>query len=65
MKIGVLYGGTSAEREVSLSSGRGVIEALESKGHKVVGIDFTPSKEIIAQISDLEVDIVLLHYTDV
>lgn len=60
MKIGVLYGGTSAEREVSLSSGRGVMEALKSKGHEVVGIDFTPSKEMIDQISNLDVDIVFI-----
>jgi len=31
-KVGVLYGGRSAEREVSLMSGRGVYEALRSAG---------------------------------
>lgn len=31
-KVGVLYGGTSAEREVSLMSGQGVHEALTSLG---------------------------------
>jgi D-alanine-D-alanine ligase len=31
-KVGVLYGGRSAEREVSLMSGKGVHEALLSKG---------------------------------
>lgn len=31
-KVGVLYGGTSAERPVSLTSGKGVYEALKSKG---------------------------------
>lgn len=31
-KVGVLYGGRSAEREVSLMSGRGVHEALSSAG---------------------------------
>ena len=31
-KVGVLYGGTSAERPVSLVSGKGVYEALLSKG---------------------------------
>ncbi|MFT0546878.1 D-alanine--D-alanine ligase [Allopusillimonas ginsengisoli] len=30
--VGVLYGGSSAEREVSLMSGKGVHEALRSKG---------------------------------
>jgi D-alanine-D-alanine ligase len=31
-RVGVLYGGQSAEREVSLMSGQGVCEALRSKG---------------------------------
>jgi len=31
-KVGVLYGGRSAEREVSLMSGQGVCEALKSAG---------------------------------
>ncbi|WP_209122560.1 D-alanine--D-alanine ligase [Alkalihalobacillus sp. BA299] len=58
MKIGVLYGGTSAEREVSLSSGKGIIEALSKKGHEVVGIDFHPQR--IKDIIDLNVDIVYI-----
>ena len=39
MKISVLMGGTSAERDVSLASGLRVTEALRSKGHKVTAID--------------------------
>nr|WP_175047990.1 MULTISPECIES: D-alanine--D-alanine ligase [Duganella] len=31
-KVGVLYGGRSAEREVSIMSGNGVLAALQSKG---------------------------------
>jgi D-alanine-D-alanine ligase len=43
MKITVLYGGPSAEREVSLVSGRAVIDALKSMGHEVFGSDVSPS----------------------
>lgn len=39
MKIAVLYGGTAAEREVSLKSGRAVLEALASLGVAAEGID--------------------------
>lgn len=39
MKIVVLAGGNSTERDVSLVSGTGVYKALKSKGHKVVMID--------------------------
>lgn len=58
MKIGVLYGGTSAEREVSLSSGKGIIDALSKKGHEVIGIDFHPQR--INDIINLNVDIVYI-----
>lgn len=39
MKIAVLMGGTSAEREVSLASGLGVTRALRERGHEVAVID--------------------------
>ena len=38
-RVGVLYGGTSAEREISLLSGQAVIAALENSGVEVVAID--------------------------
>src|SRR6266567_2791875 len=39
LKIGVLRGGRSAERDVSLRSGAQVVDALRRRGHDVVGID--------------------------
>jgi len=39
MKIVVLAGGTSAERDVSLSSGSMIYRALKEKGHQVVLLD--------------------------
>ncbi len=38
-KIGVLLGGLSSEREVSLSSGKAVLKALIEKGYRAVQID--------------------------
>ena len=38
-KVAVLFGGTSAEREVSLKSGRAVLEALQHRGVDAHGID--------------------------
>jgi len=43
MRVTVLYGGPSAEREVSLVSGRAVIDALRSMGHEVFASDVSPS----------------------
>ncbi|MFZ5757820.1 MAG: D-alanine--D-alanine ligase [Pseudomonadota bacterium] len=39
MKIAVLFGGTAAEREVSLKSGNAVLEALRARGVNATGID--------------------------
>src|SRR5688572_28362243 len=39
MRITVLLGGTSAERDVSLASGLRVIVALRAKGHTVTAVD--------------------------
>jgi D-alanine-D-alanine ligase len=43
MKVTVLYGGPSAEREVSLVSGKAVIDGLRSMGHDVFGSDVSPT----------------------
>lgn len=39
MKITVLLGGDSPERDVSLASGMGIVEALRSRGHDVSPLD--------------------------
>jgi D-alanine-D-alanine ligase len=39
-RIGVVMGGLSAEREVSLNTGAGVLAALTERGHDVVGVDW-------------------------
>src|SRR3954454_21796578 len=43
MKVTVLYGGPSAEREGSLVSGKAVIEGLKSMGHEVFASDVSPT----------------------
>lgn len=46
LNVAVLMGGWSAEREVSLSSGAGIVRALEERGHRVIPIDMgaTPAE---------------------
>jgi D-alanine-D-alanine ligase len=39
MHVAVLFGGTSAERDVSIASGAQIVSALESAGHRVTAID--------------------------
>ena len=48
-RVAVLYGGISAEREVSLSTGRGVIAALREHGFDVVPVDATDDLAVIVR----------------
>ena len=52
MKIGVLLGGTSQEREVSLESGKAISAACKALGHDVLEID--PKNGIVNLFSDLD-----------
>jgi len=47
-RVGVLYGGRSSEREISLMSGRAVLEALRSRG--VDAHAFDPALQSIGQL---------------
>ncbi|MEI3604713.1 D-alanine--D-alanine ligase [Pseudogracilibacillus sp. SE30717A] len=58
MKIAVLYGGVSKERDVSISSSKGIVEALKKNGHEVIGIDFHPKR--LHEIIELKVDLVFI-----
>ena len=42
-RVAVLMGGTSAEREVSLDSGRNVLEALRARGIDASPVDGIPA----------------------
>lgn len=57
-KVAVLYGGTSAEREVSLHSGKAVLDALLAKGVDAVGIDAGPG--VIGKLEALAPDRVFI-----
>jgi D-alanine-D-alanine ligase len=39
LKVAVLFGGTSSERDVSIASGSQVIQALRAGGHDVIAVD--------------------------
>jgi D-alanine-D-alanine ligase len=47
-KVGVLFGGRSAEREISLMSGSGVLKALQSQGVDAHGFD--PAQRTLAEL---------------
>jgi D-alanine-D-alanine ligase len=49
-RVAVLMGGTSSEREVSLDSGRNVLEALRARGIKADAVDGIPN--LIRELQD-------------
>ncbi len=52
----MLMGGPSAEREVSLSTGRECARALRGEGYEVVEVDAGP--DLVAQLKDIKPDVV-------
>ena len=63
LHVAVLMGGWSAEREVSLSSGKGIAEALESLGHQVTRVDM--DRNVAQVLTAIRPDVVFnaLHGT--
>jgi len=61
LRVGVLMGGTSAEREVSLRSGKAIEQALNAQGLSVAGIDVGP--DVVEKIgaAKVEVAFIALH----
>ncbi len=59
-RVGVLMGGTSAEREVSLRSGEGVAGALESRGHEVVRVTLDDAERFAEDIRRARIDVAFL-----
>ena len=56
-KVAVLMGGPSAEREVSLSSGKPCAAALRDEGYEVVEVD--AGRDLVGQLEELLPDVVL------
>lgn len=63
LHIAVLMGGWSNERAVSLMSGKGIAEALESLGHRVTRVDM--DRDVAARLAEAKPDLVFnaLHGT--
>lgn len=60
-KIGVLMGGLSSEREVSLATGNAILKALQEKGYKAVAIDVNRDVAEVIRKSGIEIAFNGLH----
>ena len=62
MKIAVLMGGNSAEREVSLHSGEAVVEALQRSGTDVFACDYEGNiRNFLSKLAEADVVFMALH----
>ncbi len=64
-RIAVVMGGLSAEREVSLKTGAGVLAALQERGHDAVAIDWRAGTSLPALLAEAGAQVVwnALHGT--
>jgi len=60
-KIGVLMGGTSTEREVSLRSGTAIHNALKGLGYDTIAIDAGPDICSVLKTETIELSFLALH----
>jgi D-alanine-D-alanine ligase len=59
--IGVLAGGDSPEREVSLISGRSVSAALQEAGYRAVMLDIDSLDDVVPALSGIDIAFNVLH----
>ncbi len=57
--IGVLYGGWSSEREISIGSGKCVMKSLKKQGLKIKGIDV--DKKFMSKLKGIDIAFIALH----
>ncbi|MDW8141101.1 MAG: D-alanine--D-alanine ligase [Candidatus Bipolaricaulota bacterium] len=60
-RIGVLMGGLSPEREVSLRSGRNVCAALSRRGYRVQALQIDHLDQLVPALYEIEIAFICLH----
>lgn len=61
MKVGVIYGGISSEREVSLNSGKEVLNYLNNDKYEVQGIIIDKKEDVYTKCRDIDFAYIVLH----
>lgn len=61
MRVAVILGGRSAEREVSLQTGQNILEALSLKGHEALPFDLTDDLAVRLREAKPDVVFIALH----
>lgn len=61
MRVGVIMGGISSEREISLQSGKSVVENLDKNKYEVVPIVLDEKDDIINKVKGIDFALLILH----
>lgn len=61
MKVGVLMGGVSSEREVSLSSGNSIMQHINKEKYEVVPIIIDKKEDVIEKVKGIDFALLALH----
>lgn len=61
MKIGVIMGGISSEREISLQSGNEIVNNLDKNKYEVFPISIDKKDDIITKITNIDFALLALH----
>lgn len=61
MKVGVLMGGISTEREISLKSGEGIVASIDREKYDVVPVVIDSKDDVINKVKDLDFAFLALH----
>lgn len=61
MKIGVIMGGISSEREISLKSGNSIIDNIDKEKYEVVSIIIDEKEDIITKTKGIDFALLALH----
>ena len=61
MKVGVIMGGISSEREISLKSGNSVVENIDKNKYEVIPIVIDKKEDIINKVKGIDFAILALH----
>ncbi len=59
--IGVLMGGSSSERNISLKTGQAIVTALKRRGYRVTGIDVNSDIAEVLRSDNIDVAFIALH----
>ncbi|GAB6168016.1 D-alanine--D-alanine ligase [Clostridium carnis] len=61
MKVGVIMGGISSEREVSLNSGNSILENIDKNKYEVIPVVIDNKEDIINKVKGLDFALLALH----